>query len=100
MSRPGEHVIQFFALPPEVRRVIYATNVIESLRMQRAQFGFNMPIAIRMRFTSMAPLYLVCLCAGATGLEPESGKPVSHQIAFGLPRRLPPQQNAGRRSVI
>ena len=29
-----EHVIPFFAFPPEVRRVIYTTNVIESLHMQ------------------------------------------------------------------
>jgi transposase-like protein len=28
---PGRpHVIQFFAFPPEVRRVIYKTNAIES----------------------------------------------------------------------
>lgn len=29
-----EHVIPFFAFPPDVRRVIYTTNVIESLHMQ------------------------------------------------------------------
>jgi putative transposase len=32
--RAWEHVIPFFAFPPEVRRVIYTTNVIESLHMQ------------------------------------------------------------------
>jgi putative transposase len=32
--RSWEHVIPFFAFPPEVRRVIYTTNVIESLHMQ------------------------------------------------------------------
>jgi len=32
--RAWEHVIPFFALPPDVRRVIYTTNVIESLHMQ------------------------------------------------------------------
>jgi putative transposase len=30
----SENVIPFFAFPPEVRRVIYTTNVIESLHMQ------------------------------------------------------------------
>jgi transposase-like protein len=33
-QRAWEHVIPFFAFPPEVRRVIYTTNVIESLHMQ------------------------------------------------------------------
>lgn len=32
--RAWEQVIPFFAFPPEVRRVIYTTNVIESLNMQ------------------------------------------------------------------
>jgi len=32
--RVWEHVIPFFAFAPEVRRVIYTTNVIESLHMQ------------------------------------------------------------------
>jgi len=32
--RAWEHVIPFFAFPPEVRRVIYTTNVIESLHSQ------------------------------------------------------------------
>ena len=32
--RALEHVIPFFAFPPEVRRVIYTTSVIESLHMQ------------------------------------------------------------------
>ena len=32
--RSWPHVIPFFAFPPEVRRVIYTTNVIESLHMQ------------------------------------------------------------------
>jgi transposase-like protein len=32
--RAWEHVIPFFAFPPDVRRVIYTTNVIESLHMQ------------------------------------------------------------------
>jgi transposase-like protein len=32
--RAWEHVIPFFAFPPQVRRVIYTTNVIESLHMQ------------------------------------------------------------------
>jgi transposase-like protein len=32
--RAGEHVIPYFAFPPEVRRVIYTTNSIESLHMQ------------------------------------------------------------------
>jgi transposase-like protein len=32
--RAWEHVIPFFAFAPEVRRVIYTTNVIESLHMQ------------------------------------------------------------------
>jgi transposase-like protein len=29
-----ENVTPFFAFPPEVRRVIYTTNMIESLHMQ------------------------------------------------------------------
>lgn len=33
-QRAWEHVTPFFAFPPEVRRVIYTTNVIESLHMQ------------------------------------------------------------------
>ncbi len=33
-QRAWEHVIPFFAFPPEVRRVVYTTNVIESLHMQ------------------------------------------------------------------
>ena len=33
-KRAWEHVIPFFAFPPEVRRVVYTTNVIESLHMQ------------------------------------------------------------------
>jgi transposase-like protein len=33
-KRAWEHVIPFFAFPPEVRRVIYTTNAIESLHMQ------------------------------------------------------------------
>ena len=32
--RAWEHVIPFFAFAPEVRRVIYTTNAIESLHMQ------------------------------------------------------------------
>ena len=32
--RNWEHVIPFFAFPPEVRRIIYTTNAIESLHMQ------------------------------------------------------------------
>jgi transposase-like protein len=32
--RSWEHVIPFFAFPPEVRRVVYTTNVIKSLHMQ------------------------------------------------------------------
>ena len=32
--RAWEHVIPFFAFPPEVRRIIYTTNLIESLHMQ------------------------------------------------------------------
>jgi transposase-like protein len=32
--RAWEHVIPFFAFPPQVRKVIYTTNVIESLHMQ------------------------------------------------------------------
>jgi transposase-like protein len=32
--RAWEHVIPFFAFPPDVRRVIYTTNVIESMHMQ------------------------------------------------------------------
>jgi len=32
--RAWEHVIPFFAFPPEVRRIIYTTNAIESLHMQ------------------------------------------------------------------
>jgi putative transposase len=32
--RAWENVIPFFAFPPEVRRVIYTTNVIESLHIQ------------------------------------------------------------------
>ena len=32
--RAWEHVIPFFAFPPEVRRVIYTTNAVESLHMQ------------------------------------------------------------------
>jgi putative transposase len=33
-QRAWEHVIPFFALPPEVRRVIYTTDAIESLHMR------------------------------------------------------------------
>ena len=32
--RAWVHVIPFFALPPEVRRIIYTTNETESLHMQ------------------------------------------------------------------
>jgi transposase-like protein len=32
--RAWDHVIPFFVFPPEVRKVIYTTNVIESLHMQ------------------------------------------------------------------
>ena len=32
--RAWEHVIPFFVFPPEIRRVIYTTNAIESLNMQ------------------------------------------------------------------
>ena len=32
--RQWEQVIPFFAYPPEVRKVIYATNAIESMHMQ------------------------------------------------------------------
>ena len=32
--RAWEHVIPFYAFPPEVRRIIYTTNAIESLHMQ------------------------------------------------------------------
>ena len=32
--RAWEHVIPFFAFPPDVRRVMYTTNAIESLHMQ------------------------------------------------------------------
>jgi putative transposase len=33
-ERAWEHVTPFFAFPPEIRRVIYTTNAIESLNMQ------------------------------------------------------------------
>lgn len=33
-QRAWEHVTPFFAFPPEIRRVIYTTNAIESLNMQ------------------------------------------------------------------
>ena len=33
-QRAWEHVIPFFAFPPDIRRVIYTTNAIESLNMQ------------------------------------------------------------------
>jgi putative transposase len=32
--RAWEHVVPFFAFPPEVRRIIYTTNAIESLHMR------------------------------------------------------------------
>jgi putative transposase len=32
--RAWAHVVPFYAFPPEVRRVIYTTNAIESLHMQ------------------------------------------------------------------
>lgn len=32
--RAWEHVVPFLAFPPEIRRVIYTTNAIESLNMQ------------------------------------------------------------------
>ena len=32
--RAWQNVIPFFAFPPDVRRVIYTTNIIESLHMQ------------------------------------------------------------------
>lgn len=46
-KRAWEHVIPFFAFPPEVRRVVYTTNVIESLHMQ-----FRRIIKTRGRFPS------------------------------------------------
>lgn len=33
-QRAWEHVTPFFAFPPDIRRVIYTTNAIESLNMQ------------------------------------------------------------------
>jgi putative transposase len=33
-TRAWEHVVPFFVFPPEIRRVIYTTNAIESLNMQ------------------------------------------------------------------
>ena len=33
-TRAWEHVIPFFVFPPDIRRVIYTTNAIESLNMQ------------------------------------------------------------------
>ena len=33
-QRAWEHVVPFFVLPPDIRRVIYTTNAIESLNMQ------------------------------------------------------------------
>jgi transposase-like protein len=33
-QRALEHVTPFFAFPPEIRRVVYTTNAIESLNMQ------------------------------------------------------------------
>ncbi|WP_418219669.1 IS256 family transposase [Burkholderia vietnamiensis] len=33
-QRAWEHVIPFFVFPPEIRRVVYTTNAIESLNMQ------------------------------------------------------------------
>jgi len=33
-GRAWEHVIPFFAFPPEVRRIVYTANMIESLHMQ------------------------------------------------------------------
>lgn len=33
-QRAWEHVIPFFVFPPEIRRVVYTTNTIESLNMQ------------------------------------------------------------------
>ena len=36
-AAPGTHVIPFFAFPPEVRRVIYTTNAIESVNARCAR---------------------------------------------------------------
>ncbi len=33
-QRQWEQVIPFFAYPPEVRRIVYTTNAIESMHMQ------------------------------------------------------------------
>ena len=33
-QRAWEHVTPFFAFPPEIRRVVYTTNAIESLNIQ------------------------------------------------------------------
>nr|WP_081052337.1 IS256 family transposase [Burkholderia vietnamiensis] len=33
-QRAWEHVIPFFVFPPEIRRIVYTTNAIESLNMQ------------------------------------------------------------------
>jgi putative transposase len=33
-QRAWEHVVPFFAFPPDIRRVIYTTNAIESLNMR------------------------------------------------------------------
>lgn len=33
-QRAWEHVTPFFVFPPEIRRVVYTTNAIESLNMQ------------------------------------------------------------------
>ena len=33
-QRAWEHVVPFYAFPPEIRRVVYTTNAIESLNMQ------------------------------------------------------------------
>jgi len=33
-QRAWEHVVPFYVFPPEIRRVVYTTNAIESLNMQ------------------------------------------------------------------
>ena len=37
-QRQWDQVIPFFAFPPEVRRIIYTTNAIESMHMQLRKF--------------------------------------------------------------
>jgi putative transposase len=82
--RVWNEVIPFFAYPPQIRKMIYTTNAIESLHR-----GLRKIIKTRGAFPSDEAttklLYLALRNLAFTGSQPSSGAPPTPSSSFSLP---------------